>query len=81
LTLAVPVYMIFSKRLLAVRTKVNLVSQGWASLIQAPAKDGHEAVIGLIVERGANFNLNWSTRATALQRAASDGHDGIVKLL
>lgn len=42
--------------------------------------DGHEAVIKLLLEAGADLNRKDVFRETPLQRAARNGHEAIVEL-
>jgi ankyrin repeat protein len=65
-------------------------SNGWTALRWA-SSNGHEAVVKLLLEKGADVELLLEKGAdvdakdragkTALQRAAENGHEAVVKLL
>lgn len=52
---------------------------GWTALHQA--HNGHEVVVGFLVENKANVNAKDNSRSTALHRAAKYGHLKVVTLL
>ena len=45
------------------------------------AENGHEAVVKLLLEKGADLESRDSTGRTPLSRAAENGHEAVVKLL
>ncbi|KAF3147187.1 hypothetical protein TWF703_000027 [Orbilia oligospora] len=45
------------------------------------AKNGHEAVVKLLVDRGADMEAKDNYEMTPLQCAAENGHEAVVKLL
>ena len=46
-----------------------------------PAWNGHDAVVKLLLEKGAELETKDSDGQTPLSWAAEDGHDAVVKLL
>lgn len=46
-----------------------------------PASDGHEAVVRLLLENGANVSATDYRGDTGLHMAADSGHDAVVRLL
>lgn len=55
-------------------------TQGWTPLIAA-ADHGHERVVQVLVEKGANLNAEDKDGLTALDHAWNNGHKEIEKLL
>ncbi|KAF4264238.1 hypothetical protein KXV68_007120 [Aspergillus fumigatus] len=55
-------------------------ARGRTALYWASSK-GHEAVVRLLVERGANVRVKDKLGLTALYQASSSGHEAVVKLL
>jgi ankyrin repeat protein len=55
-------------------------NEGWAALHHA-ADRGHEAVVGLLVEHGADADVRDNDGYTALHLAANHGHVAVVRLL
>ncbi len=55
-------------------------SSGATSLLYA-ARGGHEGVVRLLLENGAEVNAKSSFGRTALHEAAQGGHEGVVRLL
>ena len=53
---------------------------GWTALHRA-AKNGHEAVVGLLLDKGAMIDEKEMNGWTALHWAAENGHDAVVRLL
>ena len=53
---------------------------GWTPLSQA-AWGGHEAVVKLLLEKGANLESKDQNGWTPLSLAAEKGHEAVVKLL
>lgn len=47
----------------------------------AAAKSGHDAVVKLLLDKGASLNTTDENNQTALHWAAKNGHDAVVKLL
>ena len=47
----------------------------------ATAANGHEAVVKLLLEKGAELEAKDSDGRTPLRRAAENGHEAVVKLL
>jgi len=58
----------------------KLDGNGNTALLYA-AREGHEAVVQLLVEKGANIEVKDSDSNTALIRAALYGHEAVVRLL
>ena len=52
-----------------------------ATLLMAAANRGHEAMVRMLLQRGASVNLQDSLGLTALMHAAIDGHTTIVQAL
>ncbi|KAJ3875512.1 ectomycorrhiza-induced ankyrin-domain/NACHT-domain-containing protein [Lentinula edodes] len=53
----------------------------YGNALQAASVRGHEAIIGLLLEKGANVNAEGGEYGNALQAASSEGHEEIVKFL
>jgi len=51
------------------------------TLLMAAAVGGHEAMVRMLLQRGASVNLQNSVGSTALMGAAADGHTTIVQAL
>ena len=51
------------------------------TLLMGAAYRGHERVIELLLQRGAEINQQASNGVTALMDAASKGHERVVELL
>ncbi|KAF8817312.1 hypothetical protein BYT27DRAFT_6865538, partial [Phlegmacium glaucopus] len=52
------------------------------SALQAASSEGHEAIVKLLLEKGANVNAQEGEEfGSALRAASSRGHEAIVKLL
>jgi ankyrin repeat protein len=51
------------------------------SVLWRAASEGHESIVRLLVERGADTNASDSDKTTILQVAASNGHANVVKAL
>jgi ankyrin repeat protein len=45
------------------------------------AEKGHEAVVRLLLEKGADLNAKTRDGKTALHLAAEEGHETVVQLL
>ena len=54
--------------------------EGMTALLWA-ARRGHEAIVRLLLEKGANIEVNSRFDGTALVQAAGYGHEAIVRLL
>ncbi|MEM8557957.1 MAG: ankyrin repeat domain-containing protein [Bacteroidota bacterium] len=59
----------------------RLVKRGEETPLQEAAQLGNEAIVRLLLERGADVNLLNARGHTALDIAAFGGYDGIVRLL
>ena len=57
-----------------------LQEDGWTALIKAAFR-GHEEVVGLLLEGGADREAKDRWGDSALDRARRKGHDGVVRLL
>jgi ankyrin repeat protein len=53
----------------------------YATALYTATRGGHEAVVKLLIERGANVNAQGGRYGTALQAAAWGGQEAVVKLL
>ncbi|THU90826.1 hypothetical protein K435DRAFT_248533, partial [Dendrothele bispora CBS 962.96] len=53
----------------------------YGNALQAASSQGHESVVRLLLERGADVNVQGGKYGYALQAASSQGHESIVKLL
>ena len=51
------------------------------TLLMFAARKGHERVVELLLQRGAEINLQSSEGVTALMDAAGNGHERVVDLL
>ena len=51
------------------------------TLLMFAARYGHERVVELLIQHGAEINLQNSVGDTALMRAAQHGHERVVELL
>jgi Ankyrin repeats (many copies) len=54
---------------------------GWTTWQFTPSSRGHEGIVKLLVENGADINAQGGEYGSALQGASSGGHEAIVKLL
>jgi ankyrin repeat protein len=52
----------------------------WTPLLYA-AENGHEAVVKLLLEQGAELETKDLDGRTPLSRAVENGHEAVVKLL
>lgn len=59
----------------------NSYSYGGESLLHVAAKNGHLSMLKLLLERGANINIQDESGNTALHYAASNGKKDVVKYL
>ncbi|KAH8890544.1 ankyrin, partial [Thozetella sp. PMI_491] len=55
-------------------------SNGWAPLLWA-AESGYEALVQLLLEKGADIEVKDSYSQTPLLWAAENGHEAVVQLL
>src|SRR5277367_5111474 len=68
----------FNQEILALLPKRDKI--GW-ELLHWAAFCGHEAVVKLLLEKGANVEYKSGNGCTALWWAAEKGHEAVVKLL
>lgn len=61
------------------RASVQFVSGRTA--LHCAASQGHEAIVKLLLENGADVMVNDNAGRTALSLAAGNGHEAVVKLL
>jgi hypothetical protein len=57
------------------------VTKGVINALQAISVEGHEAVVKLLLDRGANANAQGGHFSNALYEASVEGHEAVVKLL
>ena len=53
----------------------------YATALQAASLRGHEKIVRMLVDHGADVNAHHEDFGTALQAAATEGHESIVKIL
>ncbi|KAI0133742.1 ankyrin repeat-containing domain protein [Xylariales sp. AK1849] len=53
----------------------------YGTALQATSADGHEKVVQLLSEKGADINVQGGSYGTALQAASANGHEKVVQLL
>lgn len=64
------------------RANVNAQSGGnFGSALQAACFAGHEKVVSLLIDRGADVNVRGGQYGNALQAACSGGHEEVARLL
>ena len=63
------------------RHYLNEVDGKRRTALHRAASNGHEAVVRLLLEKGANFEAKNSCEKTALHCAAMGGHEAVVRLL
>ncbi|KAK4220982.1 ankyrin repeat-containing domain protein, partial [Podospora fimiseda] len=49
--------------------------------LQAASSEGHQEIVKLLLDKGADVNAQGGFYGNALQAASSEGHQQIVKLL
>jgi ankyrin repeat protein len=64
-----------------VNAPVNAQGGGYGNALQAASHTGHEAVVKLLLDKGANVNAQGGRYGNALQAASHTGHEAVVKLL
>jgi hypothetical protein len=65
-------------------TKVDIDAQGdeiYGNPLQVASYEGYEAVVGLLLEKGADVNTQGGHYGNALQAASFKGHEPVVRLL
>ena len=55
-------------------------NDGWAALNGA-ATEGHQEIVRLLIDKGADLNIAIMNGSTALHMAPREGHQEIVRLL
>jgi hypothetical protein len=60
---------------------VNAQGGRYGNALQAASEGGHEAVVELLLDKGANVNAQGGDYGNALQAASQGGYKAIVKLL
>ena len=58
-----------------------LVNVGFINALQAASERGHEKIVKLLAEEGADVNAQCGRYGNALQAASEAGHEEVVKLL
>jgi hypothetical protein len=53
----------------------------WGNALQVAALEGEEAIVRLLLEKGADINAQGGYHGNALQAAAKGGHEAILRLL
>ncbi|KAF8960319.1 hypothetical protein BDZ97DRAFT_1922228 [Flammula alnicola] len=53
----------------------------YGNALQAASGQGHEAIVKLLLKKGANVNVQGGHYHNALQAASSEGHEAVVKVL
>jgi ankyrin repeat protein len=72
-----------AKRLLEANADVNAYFPGeeYGNVLQVASYMGHEAVVRLLLEKGAEVNAQGGIYGNALQAASHVGHEAVVRLL
>jgi ankyrin repeat protein len=60
---------------------MSMHREDYGNALQAASSGGHEAIVKLLLEKGADVNAQGGDYGNALQAASSEGHEAIVKLL
>ncbi|KAL9609925.1 MAG: hypothetical protein Q9167_005343 [Letrouitia subvulpina] len=53
----------------------------YGNALQVASYEGHESIVRLLLEKGADINAQCGRYGTALQAASASGHESIVRLL
>ena len=60
---------------------VNAQGGRYGNALKAAANRGHESIVQMLLDRGADVNAQGGKCGNALQAAAEEGHESIVKML
>ncbi|KAJ3885655.1 hypothetical protein GG344DRAFT_58855, partial [Lentinula edodes] len=63
------------------RIYININGGKYGNALQAASFKGHEAIVKLLLEKGAEVNAQGGAYGNALQAASSQGHETIIELL
>ncbi|KAK7219748.1 hypothetical protein V2G26_007751 [Clonostachys chloroleuca] len=63
------------------RVKVNTMDRRGRTALYFGSQEGHETIVQLLVEKGADINAQGGEYGNALQAASQEGHETIVQLL
>jgi ankyrin repeat protein len=74
-------YELFRKSLEMIKLNVDVVGGYWGTALQVAAEGGHEKILQLCLEHGADVNTIGGEYVTALQAATRKGHEKTVQLL
>jgi ankyrin repeat protein len=74
-------YETFRRALEEIKVKVDVVGGFYGTALQAAAARGHEKIVQLCLEHGADVNTVSGFFGTALQGAAAGGHEKIMRIL
>jgi ankyrin repeat protein len=61
--------------------EANGIPGSYGSALQGASFQGHEKIVQVLLDRGANFNSPGGMYGTALQSASLGGHENIVQIL
>jgi len=65
----------------ALQADINALGRRYCNALQAASGRGHETVVRLLLDAGANVNAQGGYYGNALQAASAEGHEAVVRLL
>jgi len=65
----------------ALQADINVQDEAYGNALQAASSRGHETVVRLLLDAGANVNAQGELYGNALQAASNEGHETVVRLL